>query len=362
MVVFPMFKNFLVQSFKGEYKVEFTEYLDALKSNLKEGDVVILDSNIQKLYPKICELLDDYYIEVIEASEKAKTYEKIGELINRVIGFGFSKNNRLVGIGGGVVQDITAFSASIMFRGVEWLFFPTNLLTQCDSCIGSKTSVNIGDYKNQLGGFHPPRHIFIDFSFIDTLSNLEICSGLGEMMHYFLLQKDTNLEDLGIEIVAAQSDKLVLAKLIERSLGIKKLMIEIDEFDTGPRNIFNYGHSFGHAIEACTNFEVPHGVAVAYGIDLANSISVQLGLVDKEFRNKVRKILACIWKSKALPAVDISDYFTALSKDKKNVGKQIKVILTEGMGDMYKTTLPVNDDIKALISSFFNNKTYERDL
>ena len=201
-----MFNNFSVQSFKGEYEVEFTEHLTALNSNLKEGDVVILDSNIKRLYPKVSELLDSYYVEVLEANETAKTYEKIGELINRVIKFGFSKSNRLVGIGGGVVQDITAFSASILFRGVDWLFFPTNLLTQCDSCIGSKTSVNIGDYKNQLGGFHPPRKIFIDFSFIDTLSNLEICSGLGEMMHYFLLQKNTDLDSLAVEILAAQSD------------------------------------------------------------------------------------------------------------------------------------------------------------
>ena len=357
-----MFNNFSVQSFKGEYEVEFTEHLTALNSNLKEGDVVILDSNIKRLYPKVSELLDSYYVEVLEANETAKTYEKIGELINRVIKFGFSKSNRLVGIGGGVVQDITAFSASILFRGVDWLFFPTNLLTQCDSCIGSKTSVNIGDYKNQLGGFHPPRKIFIDFSFIDTLSNLEICSGLGEMMHYFLLQKNTDLDSLAVEILAAQSDRMVLGQLIERSLGIKKAMIEIDEFDTGPRNIFNYGHSFGHAIEACTNFEVPHGVAVAYGMDLANSISVRLGLVDKDFRNRVRTILATIWQSKSLPVVDISNYFIALSKDKKNEGKQIKVILTEGLGNMYKSTLPVNEEIHALISSFFKDKTYEQEL
>lgn len=357
-----MFSNFSVSSFKGEYFLQFTDCATALKANLREGDVIILDSNIKKLYPEIDEITAPFHTEIVDANEYAKTYEYIGKLINKVISVGFSKNNRLVGIGGGVVQDITAFSASIMFRGVDWLFFPTNLLTQCDSCIGSKTSVNIGDFKNQLGGFHPPRNIFVDFAFIETLPKLEISSGLGEMMHYFLLQKDTNLNSLALEIEAAYKERAVLSQLIERSLSIKRAMIEIDEFDKGPRNIFNYGHSFGHAIEACTDFKVPHGVAVAYGMDLANSISVELGLVDREFRNQIRDILAKVWKTKDLPTIDIEQYFKALSKDKKNEGKDVKVILTKGLGEMFKTTLPVTQDMKDYICRFFENKVYEQQL
>jgi len=315
-----------------------------------------------KLYPSIAEIMkNNTYIDII-ANENARSYEQIGELITRIIKLGFSKNNRLIAIGGGVTQDITGFSSSILFRGVEWIFFPSNLLTQCDSCIGSKTSVNCGDYKNQLGGFYPPSKIIIDFDFCDTLPPKEICSGLGEMMHYFLVDGCDDLNMLGSEIKRAKNNRNTLAKLINRSLLIKRKMIEIDEFDRGPRNVFNYGHSFGHAIEATTNFMVPHGIAVAYGMDLANIISAKLGLIDMSLRNQIRPILEQIWKEVGLPAIEIDRYFSALSKDKKTVGNEMKVILTRGLGDMFKTTLNKTEEMDNLIQQFFELKLYKEEL
>src|SRR5207244_7259170 len=111
----------------------------------------------------------------------------LGPVIEDLIGRRFTKKGRLVAIGGGIVQDVTAFTASILFRGVGWVFFPTSLLAQCDSCIGSKTSINVGAYKNQLGNFWPPRSVLIDLAFLDTLGEREIRSGIGEMLHYFFV-------------------------------------------------------------------------------------------------------------------------------------------------------------------------------
>jgi 3-dehydroquinate synthase len=139
-------------------------------------------------------------------------------------------------------------------------------------------------------------------------------------------------------------------------------LIEVDEFDQGPRAIFNYGHSFGHAIEAATQNKVPHGIAVAYGIDLANLISVELGLIPKALRNRIRNSLAKAFTGTPLPIIDVDLIFAALRKDKKNQGKDIKVILTRGIGDMYKTTLECNEQIVNCIHDFFNNKCYENEL
>lgn len=357
-----MFENFEVQSAHKKYAVIFQKCGSSLSCEIKAGDIILVDSNIMKLYPSIAEIIKkNSYIEII-ANESAKSYVQIGELITKLIELGFSKNNRLIAVGGGVTQDITGFSSSILFRGVEWVFFPTNLLTQCDSCIGSKTSVNCGNYKNQLGGFYPPSKIIIDFNFCNTLTSVEICSGLGEMVHYFLVDGCEDLSLLRSELKEAKKDKIMLAKLINRSLHIKRKMVEIDEFDRGPRNVFNYGHSFGHAIEATTNFEVPHGIAVAYGMDLANIISAKLGLIEMSLRNQIRPILEQIWKEVELPDIKIDRYYSALSKDKKNIGNEMKVILTKGIGKMFKSTLDKTEEVDFILRQFFQSRIYERDL
>ena len=241
---------------------------------------------------------------------------------------------------------------------MDWIFFPTNLATQADSCIGSKNTVNLGKFKNQLGGFHPPINIVVDYSFCNTLSSKEISSGLGEMMHYFLVDGVDDLDILHNEILKAKISKEILASLVNRSLSIKAKMVEIDEFDTGPRNVFNYGHSFGHALESATDYKIPHGVAVAYGMDLANLISYHLGYIDVDLRKSINPLLQSIWEDIPLPKIDIDRYLEALSKDKKNIGSEVKVILTRGMGKMFKTTLPMTNEVKILINDFFEKRLY----
>jgi len=353
-----MFSDFKVKSFHKEYEVKFCEYKLELKNQLTKGDFIILDRNIVNLYPDIDDLLQNFSVHLIDSSEEAKSYENIGDIINIIIDSGFSKNNRLIAVGGGITQDITSFIASILLRGVDWIFVPTNLATQCDSCIGSKNTVNVGKYKNQLGGFHPPSSVIIDYNFCNSLASAEISSGLGEMMHYFLVNGVEDLDNLHKEILEAKTNKKTLATLVNRSLSIKAPMVELDEFDKGPRNVFNYGHSFGHALESSTDYQIPHGVAVAYGIDLANLVSSHLGLIDIELRNSINPILQSIWKDIPVPKIDINRYFEALSKDKKNIGNEVKVILTRGLGDMFKTTLPMTDDIKDLINNFYRDKLY----
>jgi 3-dehydroquinate synthase len=359
MVVTQMYSDFKVKSIFRTYDVFFQQYKTALPNSIREGDILIVDSNVFKLYPDIQDYISGHKYFIIEASEAAKTYDNIGKLLTSIIEHGFSKTNRLIGIGGGVIQDITAFSSSILFRGVEWVFFPTNLLTQCDSCIGSKTSVNCGEYKNQLGGFYPPSEIYIDFGFWETISVQEISSGLGEMLHYFFVDGIEDINILQKEIANAYDDKKLLLSLVERSLSIKRKMIEIDEFDKGPRNVFNYGHSFGHALESVTSYQVPHGIAVAIGMDLANIISAHKGLIDISVRNNARSVLYEVWKNTTIPEINIDEYFNALSKHKKNEGTTIKVILTRGFGEMFKCSLENNKEIRKIVNDFFLYKKYQ---
>lgn len=343
-----MSETLSIKSSKTTYHVRFEDdFASVLTEQILPGDHVVVDANILELYRSTVEpLLDGVQHTIITPSEDQKSYQAITTFIETLLETGFRKNNRLIAIGGGITQDIVAFTASILFRGVSWIFYPTTLLAQCDSCIGSKTSINFGSYKNQLGGFYPPSEIIIDLKFLDTLSPLDYRSGMGEMLHYFLVSGEEDFQRICNEYDDAMTDKSVLRKLVFHSLDFKRGYAERDEFDQGPRNVFNYGHSFGHAIESITQYRIPHGIAVSFGMDIANALSAKLGLITEEERLRIRPILEKNWGELRLDEVTVENMFAALSKDKKNVGNQINVILTRGLGDMFKSPLEVNDDTK----------------
>jgi len=282
--------NFRVKSIIHDYELSFIDdFSKSLNEQLEYGDVLIIDKNVLDLYKKhLIKAIKNYKHIIINAIEEQKSYTGLVPIIHELINIGFKRNNRLVAIGGGITQDVTAFTASILYRGVQWLFYPTTLLAQGDSCIGSKTSVNFGKYKNQVGGFYPPENIFIDLKFLDTLTDLDLKSGFGEMSHYFVIAGEKDFERYKKEYPLALNDKKVLSGLISRSLEIKKRYIEIDEFDKKERQIFNYGHSFGHAIESLTDYRIPHGIAVSYGMDMSNYVSMKLGYISESIRNEIR--------------------------------------------------------------------------
>jgi len=290
--------DFHVKSIVHDYEVKFIDDSPTIiKKEINDGDAVIMDKKIIELYPKISAIIPENNLLIdIKADEKQKSYEGLVPIINKLIAGGFRKNHRLVGIGGGITQDITAFTASIIYRGVDWIYFPTTLLSQGDSCIGSKTSINFGEYKNQVGGFYPPNRIYIDLNFLNTLSPEDLQSGMGEMSHYFVVAGYEDFKKYKHDYKSALSDKTVLTKMVARSLAIKKSYIEIDEFDRNERQVFNYGHSFGHAIESLTNYAVPHGIAVSFGMDMANFVSVKMDLLEPKIRMEIRELLQKIWK------------------------------------------------------------------
>jgi 3-dehydroquinate synthase len=345
-----------IRSSRSVYTVKFSsDFIADLRAELKHGDYLIIDENIARLYSsKIDGLRAEFGNITLKPSESQKSYQGVEPIIAHLISTGFRKNCRLIAIGGGITQDVTAFIASVLYRGVGWIFVPTNLLSQCDSCIGSKTSINFGGFKNQIGGFHPPIMIINDIVFLETMKSEEYRSGLGEMLHYFLLTGREDFNRMQRDYDRALKDRQVLRGLIRRSLEIKKAMIERDEFDQGPRNIFNYGHSFGHALESYTDFAIPHGIAVSFGMDIANQISVALELLRPEEAAEMREMLARNWCPTIPWNVDIDRYLVLLRSDKKNTGTNINVILTRGLGNMFMSQIPMNDNVKSVISQCFH--------
>ncbi|MEO6454886.1 MAG: AroB-related putative sugar phosphate phospholyase (cyclizing) [Ginsengibacter sp.] len=350
--------NFNVKSVIHDYEVAFIDSTkNVLHNELTEGDFIIIDNKIKNLYKNELEtVLNNFKHFGIDAAEPQKSYQGAIPVIQHLIENGFRKNHRLVAIGGGITQDLTAFMASILYRGVHWLFFPTSLLAQGDSCIGSKTSINFDQYKNLIGGFYPPNKIFINPEFLNTLPLAELKSGLGEMLHYFIVSGEEDFKRFKKDYSQALTDKKVLSGIIARSLEIKKSYIEIDEFDQKERQVFNYGHSFGHAIESLTNYRIPHGIAVSYGMDMSNFVSVKLGYIKPETREEIREVVRQIWAGTSITDISLDKFTSALSKDKKNIGKQLGLILNKGYGKIFKDIRPMDAEFISWLQEYFTNE------
>lgn len=331
--------DFTVCSYLREYNVHFSDDLrQELETEVLPSDFVLIDRRVLELHAEVfAPILEKVSFFAVLASEERKSYLGIEPIMENIIQSGFRRGNRLIAIGGGIIQDVTAFISSVLYRGVEWIFFPTTLLAQADSCIGSKTSINFGPYKNQLGGFYPPSKINICVSFLKSLPEGDLLSGLGEMCHYYLIAGEDDFKWFAQQFDAVCArDVVVLEEVTHRSLMVKKSMVEKDEFDRGERQIFNYGHSFGHALESLTNYRVPHGIGVAYGMDMANYVSEKMELLQPGMRVEVRTFLEKVWTLYPIADVTADKMIEALGKDKKNSGDRLGLILTRGYGDMFK--------------------------
>lgn len=339
----------------GAYSVKFVEDLSKQLLTLAENPsiIFIIDEKVIHLFSQDFDvILHSARIVRIQSNEQNKTINYSQEVIRDLIKLKIRKDDRLVAVGGGITQDIVAFISSIIFRGVEWEFLPTTLLAQCDSCIGSKSSINFDSFKNLLGTFNPPNNIYIYRGFLNTLTESEIRSGIGEMLHYYFTEGIELADEITSQISDLLSDRSKLSYFIKNSLRIKKKIIEIDEFDHSIRHIFNYGHTFGHALEAITHYAIPHGQAITLGMDLANYISFKLGYINSIEFDKMHLILLKNMPSFEFTTANIKDYVNALSKDKKNKANKIGCILTKGIGKVEKHFIDNDEWLRQTILTY----------
>lgn len=327
-----MSEGLTIKSHTGPYSVVFDDDLLADSSKLLDGQPhFLVDANVARLYAdRLKQILDHPHTLVIEATEENKSIDRIIPVIERLVANKVRRDHVLVAIGGGIIQDITCFIASTLLRGVPWKFVPTTLLAQADSCIGSKSSINLGATKNILGTFNPPREIFISTAFIETLEPKDIYSGIGEILKVHAIDGMASFDRLSADYDALHADRAVLLKYIHEALRIKQRFIEVDEFDKGIRNIFNYGHSFGHAIESATEFGLPHGIAVAIGMDMANRIAVLRGLLPEAHFHRMHPVLRKNYAAFVAINIPVDAMLDALMKDKKNTATKLGLIFPVG--------------------------------
>tara|TARA_A100001515_G_scaffold19228_2_gene14138 strand:+ start:8931 stop:9953 length:1023 start_codon:yes stop_codon:yes gene_type:complete len=337
-----------IKSHRGTYSVEFTPVEDA---EIPKGSVAIIDEKVYQIYKdRFLDKFESFF--VVEAKEENKDLANCIEVMNKLLSMDppVKKNTTLVAIGGGITQDITSFIASILYRGLDWCFIPTTLLAQADSCIGSKTSINHAGIKNVVGSFYPAKKVWCDDRFLTTLPKSDIDSGIGEMLHYFMIDNSPALQ--------SPFTMEYIKRLTRESLRIKKAMVEIDEFDQKERRVFNYGHTFGHALEALTNYSIPHGLAVTRGMHLANYISYRLGYIDEYVLKHLQKCIEFNLPNYLVE--DVEGYVSKLMKDKKNTDSNLVCILPRDIGRYEVTTIRDIDNLKSIIQDYFDECKQEQ--
>ncbi len=325
-------KKLVIQSHKGPYSVYFDNTLLSDPVRLFDGEPhFLIDANVARLYASdLHAILERPNTIIIEATEENKSIEKTIPVLEQLVLNTVRRDHTLVAIGGGIIQDITCFIASTLLRGLAWRCVPTTLLAQADSCIGSKSSINLGATKNILGTFNPPQEIIINTGFLDTLEDKDIRSGVGEIIKVHAIDGPASFDRFASDFDRLFDDRVVLLRYIRSALLIKQRFIEEDEFDQGVRNIFNYGHSFGHAIESATHYSVPHGIAVTIGMDMANYIAVKRGLLPEEHYHRMHTILRKNYEQYAKAQIPVDAMLAALMKDKKNTSTMLGLIFPVG--------------------------------
>lgn len=345
-----------VRSRFRDYAVTFIDDAFASLRDRDESAFFLVDKLVLDLYGnRLRPILPPARAMAVEATEQLKSMDHCQRLAVALIEAGIRRNSTLIAIGGGIVEDITAFLASILYRGITWVFYPTTLLAQADSCIGSKSSLNVGAYKNLIGTFYPPAEVVIDVNFLGTLSEGDIKSGIGEILHFYLVDGSPRAAELMDRYEEFVHQPVRLLDHIRTSLDIKRRTVEVDELDQNQRNLFNYGHTFGHAIETVTNYSISHGQAVTIGMDIANFLSVRQGYLSNDRFWELHKLLEKNMPSLALGGDYLDTYLAALAKDKKNVNRNLTCILTSGPGSMKKVEIPFDSSLRTSLLEYFDS-------
>ncbi len=303
---------------------------------------IITDELVSMLYlPMVEESLDkaefDFHVLTVPQGEMSKSLSQAGKLLERILKIGCDRQTAIVSLGGGVVGDLAGFCASVLLRGIDFIQIPTTLLSQTDSSVGGKTAVNAEAGKNLIGSFHQPKAVFIDVHTLKTLDPQQVLAGFAEVVKYGLaLNVDfwNWLVDGGEQVLALDETACMYA--VEQSCRIKASIVVADEFErNGLRSLLNFGHTFGHAIEAATGLRgtILHGEAIAIGSVLAAWLSAEMKLCSGETAQKVAEQYEKWGLPTQFGSLKISEMLSSMKKDKKTKGMQLNFVLMEDIGN-----------------------------
>jgi 3-dehydroquinate synthase len=292
---------------------------------------------------------------ILPDGEQHKTLQTAGWVFDALIGNKMNRDVTVLALGGGVVGDIAGFAASCYQRGVGYVQLPTTLLAQVDSSVGGKTGVNHSAGKNLIGAFYQPRAVIADTDALKTLPDRELKSGLAEVIKYGCVWDPLLFDWLDRNIAALLArDEEALTYAIARSCEIKAKVVARDEREQGLRAILNFGHTFGHAIEAATGFEVfLHGEAVGLGMLMAADLSQRLGLIEAVVKTRLRDILQRAGLPVETPRIGAVRALDLMKMDKKVLAGAMRLVLLEKLGRAVVTAKYSRAALDATLNEYF---------
>jgi len=305
--------------------------------------VIITDPTVKSLYGNTLKqnlTSNGFKVLILEVpeGEEQKSLETAGRLYHELTDFYAERTTPILALGGGVIGDLTGFVAATYLRGVPLIQIPTTLLAQLDSSIGGKVAINHGLLKNKIGAFYQPRLVISDISTLKTLPPGEISDGLAEAIKYGVIWDEelfAYLEEY-LNQIKSLNDR-ALETIVFRSAKTKAEVVNKDERDFSLRNILNYGHTVGHAIESVSDFKVKHGEAVAIGMLIAARISNKLGILDKNEVIRLKSIIDRAGLPTEIPNLQLEGLLKAMKHDKKILQGKIRFVLPKAIGNVFIT-------------------------
>jgi 3-dehydroquinate synthase len=316
-------------------------YFDASFSHIgniadKKKDVIVTDENIFSAYQS---KFKGWNTIVLKPGEYFKVQSTVDSIVEQLIDFEADRKSMLIGVGGGVVTDITGYAASVYMRGISFGFVPTTLLAMVDAAIGGKNGIDVGIYKNLVGVIRQPQFILYDVSMLTHLPEKEWVNGFAEIIKHGCIGDAQMFRAIELkDLSAVKKDKMVLSSLIRRNAELKSRIVQRDEFESGERRLLNFGHTLGHALE--NQYELSHGEAVAIGMTYASAISEKLNGFKESLR--IVKVL----EQYGLPTFaefDKKSVMDVLKMDKKRERENINFVLLQKIGKAEVRPIPIND-------------------
>ncbi|MDF2611069.1 MAG: 3-dehydroquinate synthase [Lachnospiraceae bacterium] len=321
---------------------------------------IVSDSEVSSHYIKdIIKPLRDHMKEIktftFAAGESSKNLDTVYNLYDMLIENNFDRKDILIALGGGVVGDLTGYTAATYLRGISFIQVPTSLLAMVDSSIGGKTGVDFHAYKNMIGAFHQPKAVYINLSTLNSLTDRQFNSGLGEIIKHGLIKDYDYYQWIDANKEAIKSKDLsVLMEMIDRSCAIKRDVVEKDPKELGERALLNFGHTLGHAIEKLMEFKLLHGECVTLGMVAAGFISYQRGGITKEQLIDMERLFDYFNMPIRINGLLAEEILQVASHDKKMESGKLKFILLSRIGNAVIDTTVTRDELIGAIQYILN--------
>jgi len=314
---------------------ELKRYVDKKHPDSKVA--VVTDANVGELYrEQISAKLPGAMTLAIQPGEGSKRLESVKQLTENLLEAGLTRTDIIVGMGGGMITDLAGFVASVYMRGVKFISIPTSLLGMVDASIGGKTGVNLVA-KNSLGTIYPAELILIDPNFLDTLPARDLKTGMAEVVKYALTLDASLLNDLS-------KTELDYVTIIEKSVGAKVAIVSQDVMETDVRKALNFGHTFGHAIEAHSGYNLTHGEAISIGMILANQVARKLERQTADVMPKTKELLERFGLPSEIPkGIKVEELAPLMMNDKKMSGNKLTFIIVPEIGKFETVEMGVEE-------------------